>query len=354
MKILITGGAGFVGSSLASAFRQAHPTAEITAVDNLRRRGSELNIPRLRSQGVRFEHGDIRNRSDLFDLPGKYDLLIEASAEPSVHAGADGSPNYVLDTNLTGTLNCLEFARQRCGALLFLSTSRVYSLAPLKGIPLEEQAERFEIKASAAGPGLSALGVAENFPTHLPRSFYGATKLASELIVQEYADTYQFPALINRCGVIAGPGQFGKADQGVFTLWLAHHYFGKPLQYKGFGGKGKQVRDLLHPQDLFELLQKQLTKREAWRGEVYNVGGGREISVSLLEWTKICREATGRETEVSGSSASAHVDVPLFLSDARAVMRAFDWKPHRDARAIARETVAWILANETELKRLFV
>ena len=110
----------------------------VVVFDNLHRRGSEWNVERLRSEGVTFVHGDVRNPADLEALDGTFDVLIEASAEPSVHAGIAGSPRYVLDTNLVGALNCLEFARKRCGGLVFLSTSRVYSIEPLMQLPLVE------------------------------------------------------------------------------------------------------------------------------------------------------------------------------------------------------------------------
>ena len=111
-RILVTGGAGFVGSTLALRARQAWPEASVTAFDNLRRRGSELNLPRLRDAGVAFVHGDIRNPADLAPLGRDLDLLLECSAEPSVLAGYDGDPSYVVDTNLTGTIHCLELARK--------------------------------------------------------------------------------------------------------------------------------------------------------------------------------------------------------------------------------------------------
>jgi len=125
-NILITGGAGFVGSNLAVAFQQRYPQSDITCLDNLKRRGSELNLPRLQAAGIRFVHGDIRNREDL-DLNQNVDLLIECSAEPSVLAGFDNSPDYLINTNLVGTVNCLEVARRQKADMIFLSTGRLLS-----------------------------------------------------------------------------------------------------------------------------------------------------------------------------------------------------------------------------------
>lgn len=352
MKILITGGAGFVGSSLALAFKQESPAHTVVAVDNLKRRGSEINLPLFKKFGIEFSHGDIRSASDLEDLSGEFDVFIEASAEPSVLAGINSSPHYVLQTNLTGTLNCLEFARRRVENFFFLSTSRVYSIAPLRQINLVDAPTRFEIAAIQDSSGITADGVSEDFPTHLPRSLYGATKLASELIIQEYVSAYGVRAVINRCGVIAGPGQFGKVDQGVFTLWVANHYFQRPLKYTGFGGRGKQVRDLLHPLDLFSLLKKQLPEITKYSGQVFNVGGGREISTSLMELTALCREVVGTTT-IAEEPESPAVDIPLYISDCRKAAQAFDWFPKRSLPVIVEDITKWIRENEQQLKHIF-
>jgi CDP-paratose 2-epimerase len=353
MKILITGGAGFVGSHLAFAFREQFPSAKITAFDNLHRRGSEGNLQALQHSGIDFFHGDVRHPGDFDDLPNDYDLFIEASAEPSVLAGLGGSPRYVIDTNLVGTLNALEFARKRAGTFLFLSTSRVYSTEPLTKLHLRESDTRFELEADQDSPGASPLGISEEFPTQLSRSFYGASKLASELFIQEYAEHYRLNAIINRCGVIAGPGQFGKVDQGVFTLWIARHYFNKPLEYRGFGGQGKQVRDLLHPQDLFDLIVKQHESSAKHTGDSFNVGGGMKVSTSLAEWTQAARETTGMKVPVVGNPDTHAVDVPFYVSDHSKVSQAFAWEPQRDAKTIAQDICTWIRSREKDLRVFF-
>jgi CDP-paratose 2-epimerase len=353
MRVLITGGAGFVGSSLAFAFKRESPANTVVALDNLKRRGSELNLNSFKRHGIEFFHGDLRHPSDLEDLDGDFDLLIDASAEPSVHAGVGGSAHYVLQTNLTGTLHCLEFARRRAEKFIFLSTSRVYSISPLRAVVLVETPTRFEIADAQQYQGVSGRGISESFPTHLPRSLYGATKLASELIIQEYVDTYGLRAIINRCGVIAGPGQFGKVDQGVFTLWVANHYFKKPLKYTGFGGQGKQVRDLLHPLDLFALINRQLAAFEKHSGQVFNVGGGRDVSTSLLELTALCQQVVGNKVEVGSEAESPSVDIPLYISDYGRAAETFDWSPARSVPDIVQDITDWIRANEPQLKHVF-
>jgi len=349
--ILITGGAGFIGSFLARSFRESHSIVRVVAFDNLRRRGSELNVEELREHGVEFVHGDVRSAADLESIGGDFDLVVDASAEPSVLAGLSGSPRYVLDTNLGGTLNCLEFARQRGCRFLLLSTSRVYSIAALKRIRLVEGPTRFEIADEQTTTGITPAGISEEFPCDSPRSLYGGSKLASEIITQEYAAAYGIPAVIDRCGVVVGPGQFGRVDQGVFALWIRNYYFRRPLRYTGFGGQGKQVRDILHPSDLFELVDRQIAALPRHSGEVFNVGGGRGVSASLSELADICRELLG-PVPIGSDPETSWVDVPLYVSDSRRAQREFGWKPARTVTTIVRDTIEWIRRNERTLRAL--
>jgi CDP-paratose 2-epimerase len=348
-RVLVTGGAGFVGANIAVALAGRHPGWEVVALDNLRRRGSELNLPRLREAGVRFIHGDVRELEGLLALD-PVDAVLECSAEPSVLSGFDGDTRYIVGSNLVGAHNCLELARRDAAQMVFLSTSRVYPFATLDRAVYREEPTRFEIEPDQDIPGLSAEGVSELFPLEGPRTLYGATKLAAELLVAEYASNFGIRTVIDRCGVIAGPWQMGKVDQGVFTYWVLGHYFRRELRYIGYGGLGKQVRDLLHVEDLADLIEDQILRSELWDGRTVNVGGGREFSLSLRETTELCAEITGNRIDVAQSSESRPGDVRIYLSNCERLQGLTDWRPRREPRRVLEDTFSWVAENERAVK----
>ncbi len=352
-EILITGGAGFVGSNLALWFKARYPDVRIIAADNLRRRGSETTLPRLREHGVEFVHCDIRNREDVQFPDAHIDLILECSAEPSVLAGYGGSPDYVINTNLIGTINCLELARRAGADFVFLSTSRVYPVQALNGIVTEETASRFVVAPDQTLPGISARGISEDFPLTGARSMYGATKLCSELIIQEYGAMYGVRAIINRCGNLTGPWQMGKVDQGVFALWVGKHYFGGELSYIGWGGAGKQVRDLLHVEDLAELLDRELGSFDALGGQIFNVGGGTESSLSLVETTDLCREITGKRIPVRAITDDRPADVKLYITDTTRIRQATGWTPRYTPRETLTSIYEWIQSAESVVRHIW-
>jgi CDP-paratose 2-epimerase len=341
-RLLITGGAGFVGSNLAVNLAERHPDWEILAFDSLHRKGSELNLPRLKEAGVEVVRGDIRNPEDLRGLP-KISAMVECSAEPSVMSGVDGDTGFCFHTNLTGAYNCFELARRDSAFVVFLSTSRVYPVDLQRSLALEEAPTRFEIAAGQDLPGASPAGIAEDFPMGFgQRSLYGATKLAAELVLAEFRSGLGVRAVVDRCGVIAGPWQMGKVDQGVFAHWMLAHHYGNPLTYIGFGGQGKQVRDLLHVEDLVDLVERQLLDQDAWDGRTVNVGGGRECSLSLLETTEICRRLTGNEVPIEPVDEIRQGDVPIYISDCAKLFEQDAWRPRRDAETVLSDYYRWI------------
>ena len=352
-RALITGGAGFVGSALGLGLAQRYPDWQITALDNLKRRGSELNLPRLKQAGIQFIHGDVRNTEDLDPVALKPDLILECSAEPSVLAGY-ASPGYVLQTNLVGTVNCLELARQTQADFIFLSTSRVYPIAYLNALEFTETETRFQLLDQQPFPGVSSQGISEKFPLNGARSLYGATKLASELLLAEYADAYGLKTIINRCGVLTGPWQMGKVDQGVFALWMAFHYFQRSLKYIGYGGTGKQVRDFLHVSDLLDLIDIQIHRLEELRGQTFNVGGGANNTLSLYETTQLCQEITGQQIPITPVSDTRAGDVPIFITDSRKVMSATGWQPQKDGKTTLTEIYEWIHQFKQQVTEIFV
>lgn len=348
MNILITGGAGFVGSSMAMSLKEKYNSYQIYSLDNLKRRGSELNLPRLKDAGIHYIHGDIRNKEDFDGLP-TIDVLIEASAEPSVLAGLEGTPDYLVNTNLVGTVNCLNFAKKNRSKFIFLSTSRVYPIKPIEKLNYVVSETRFELTDSQAVAGVSAKGITEDFPLNGARSLYGATKLASELLIQEYQEFYGLEAVINRCGVITGPWQMGKADQGVMVLWVAKHFFEQQLAYIGFEGSGMQTRDMLHSHDLFRLVDWQIHNFESVNGEILNAGGGVEISTSLLELTKICQEVSGKTIPITPVKEGRSADIPIYITDNTRVMQLTGWSPKIGITQIVSEIHDWLKANEQQL-----
>ncbi len=335
MRIFITGICGFVGSSLALALRERLTDATISGLDNFIRPGSETNIARLRAAGIRIEHRDIRCDSDFETLP-PCDWIVDAAANPTVLAGVDGrtSGRQLVEHNLQGTVNVLEYARRSGAGLVLLSTSRVYSIPALVNVPLGVRDDAFVFDDRAAAPvGCSAAGIAEDFSTAAPISLYGATKLASEALALEYGHTYKLPVVVNRCGVLAGEGQFGVAEQGIFSFWIRAYALRRPLRYIGFEGTGHQVRDALHPDDLTELVIRQMQQPDRSGGGIWNVGGGAANSMSLAQLSRWCADEFGPH-HIEPAREPRPFDVPWVVMDSRRVEAAFQWRPHVDLRTI--------------------
>ena len=326
MKVLISGVCGFVGSHLARYLMESHEGITIVGLDNLARSGSETNRISLKRLGVQLFHGDIRMASDLETIPA-VDWVIDAAAQPSVLAGRDGktSSRQLLEHNLLGTINLLEYCRASRAGFILLSTSRVYSIPALAQLPLRVESSAYVLdNGQPLPPSVSSAGVGESFSVEAPISLYGATKLASERLAQEYAAGFQVPVWINRCGVLAGAGQFGTAEQGIFSYWLHAHSTRRPLKYLGFGGEGFQVRDALHPRDLARFVDFQI--RHNGSGQLLNISGGQENSMSLAQLTAWCDLRFGPHQPIADGSERPY-DIPWLILDSTKALMATGWKP---------------------------
>jgi CDP-paratose 2-epimerase len=246
-----------------------------------------------------------------------------------------------MEHNLLGTIHLLEW----CGALkagfIMLSTSRVYAIEPLAKLPVEVAGKAFRLATGTALPaGVSSEGIAENFSTQPPLSLYGASKLASEVLALEYGAHCDFPVWVNRCGVLAGAGQFGRADQGIFAYWINCHLRRAPLRYIGFDAAGHQVRDCLHPRDLMPLLQKQMAAGKASsQPRVLNVSGGRASALSLRQLTEWCDHRFGPHS-VASDPQPRMFDLPWVVLDASRAREVWNWVPQTPVKTILEEIAA--------------
>ncbi len=345
MKYLVTGGCGFVGAALCRRLSDESPKNEVSAFDNYRRRGSETNRADLESIGVRVIHGDVRLPSDIAAI-GPFDWVIDAAAEPSVLAGTGttargATRRQLIEHNLVGTINLLEAAAGWSAGVAILSTSRVYSIPAMIGLPLMEmsdtRAPAYQIDVSKPLPTAAGdQGIAERFDTSAPVSLYGATKLASEMLAQEYAFAAGTPLIVDRCGVMAGAGQFGRADQGIFSWWIHSWAAKRPLSYIGFGGRGLQVRDCLHPADLGELLVCQIAVARGGVPELVNVSGGIASATSLAQLSHWCAERFGQHA-VGSAVETRPYDVPWVVLDHGLASQKYGWKPSHGSETIFEE-----------------
>jgi len=337
MRILITGICGFVGSTLARELLAAGH--EVSGFDNFIRPGSETNLAPLKKLGIKVLTADLRDARAMDALPAS-DFVIDAAANPSVLAGIDGktSSRELVDHNLTGTINVLEYCKVHKAGFILLSTSRVYSIAPLAALPTV-------VKSAALAPdvarplpaGVTAAGLGENFATVAPISLYGATKLASEAMALEYGETFGFPVFVNRCGVLAGAGQFGRADQGIFAYWINAWLRKRPLKYLGFGGHGHQVRDCLHPRDLLPVLEKQFqSPKLAAADRIANFSGGAVSAMSLRQLSDWCARRFGPHAVVPDGTPRPF-DIPWIVLDHAKASRLWDWHPATPTTVILEE-----------------
>ena len=339
MRILITGGCGFVGSNLAIYLKKKK--FEIFSLDNLYRKGSQINEKRLKIFSIKNYKINIQDCSKILKLP-KFDLIIDCCAEPAIEV-SNKDPDRVINTNLIGTFNILKKCQKDRSKIIFLSTSRVYSIANLRQLIKQKNIlNTINLKYK----------INEKFPTNLPKSLYGFSKLSSEELIKEYNYISKIKYIINRFGVIAGPWQFGKQDQGFVSLWVAKHLFKKKLSYIGFGGFGNQVRDIIHIDDVCEIIFLQIKNLNKKFNNTFNIGGDIKNAISLKQLTKKCEKLIGHTLNIKKIKKTSKFDIPYYVTDNKKINRVYKWKPLRNIDKVLKDVYMWLLENK-KLKNYF-
>ena len=342
MKILITGGCGFIGSNLAIYLKKELRNSTIVTLDNLYRRGSDLNKNRLKKFKVQNHKIDITDFRKISKLQ-KFDLVIDCCAEPAIEVSKKDITR-VLDTNLYGTFNILKKCLKDKSKIIFLSSSRVYSIKSLRKL-----IGKTKLKSRIS----SKFKINEKFDTSSPKSLYGFSKLSSEELIKEFSFSNKIRFIINRLGVVSGPWQFGKQDQGFVSLWVAHHKKGKNLSYIGFGGNGCQVRDIIHIDDVCEIILKQIKLIAKKNNDIFNIGGGLKNAISLKELTTKCEDLTNNKIYFKKINITSNYDIPYFVTDNSKIQKFYNWKPKRTINNIINDIYYWLDENNNIEKKYF-
>ncbi len=340
MRILVTGGCGFVGSNIALFLKKKG--FKVSSLDNLTRKGSKYNLKLLKKENIKNYKIDIYNYNLIKKLP-KFDIVIDCCAEPAVESSKINF-DKAINTNLIGTINILKKVKNDKSKIIFLSSSRVYSIKAINEILNKKILnKRIPIKKL----------INEKFDINGPKTIYGVTKIASEMFIEEFSYAFNIKYIINRCGVISGPLQFGKQDQGFVSLWIWKHLLKNKMKYIGYGGFGHQVRDVLHIYDLCDLIFKQIKKFNTINNEIFTIGGSTKSNVSLKELTKICNTVTGNKIKFEKKSKTSIYDIPYFITDNKKVSKSYNWRPKRDINNIVNDTYMWLEKNKIELIKYF-
>ena len=285
---------------------------------------------------------NIENFSSIKILP-KVDLVIDCCAEAAVEISKNDL-DRVFYTNLIGTYNILKKAKNDRAKIIFLSSSRVYPIKLLNKL-IQSKNLKNKIKSFKI--------IDEKFSILGPRSIYGFTKLSSEMLIEEFAYQYGIKFIINRCGVISGPLQFGKQDQGFVSLWIWRHLNKIKLNYIGYGGNGHQVRDVLHIDDLKNLILLQIKKINKINNQIFNVGGSVKNKVSLLDLTKICQKLSGNKIKIGKIKKTSNYDMPVFINNNNKVTKKYGWRVERNIYDICKDVFSWIINNKKIIKKYF-
>jgi len=335
MKILITGGCGFVGSNLCLFLKKNLKTKNllIESLDNIKKKSSLINLKRLTKNQIKNFRFDV-SKTNSFKKLKKYDIIIDCCAEPAVEI-SKSNPEKVLAANLVGTINILEKARKDKSKIIFVSTSRVY--------PIRDAYKHFK-KNKPFDEKDNIKGL---------KSLYGYSKISSEMLIEEYNYAYNLNYLIIRSGLITGPWQFGKVEQGLISLWIIKHMFNQKLNYIGFGGTGKQIRDVLFIDDFCELVLKQIKRFNLIKNKIFCVGGGVKNQINLKKLTTLCQQITKNKIKISKIKKTSIYDIPYFVADNKKAKKLIKWSPKTNISTSITKTYDWMSNNKNLIKKYY-
>ena len=344
MKVLITGGCGFIGYNLSRFLYDRG--FKVIAMDNFVRRGSEWNRKFLeKNTNVKIVHGDCRHNEDF--PQEKIDLIINTSAEPSA---TEGYKNPIFDiTNNTGSVFLvLEKCRKENIPLIQFSTNKVYCGEKVNALPTKEYNTRFDFDYKKCGDDFE--GINEEFGIDGgDHSIYGLSKVMGDLAIQEYSKAFKFNSICNRFSCLCGTNQWGKVIHGWVSWFPTAFLFNIPITYYGF--KGKQIRDILYIDDINKLILTEIENIEKYYGEVFNVGGGKENTMSLIEAVNTMKRLTKTKVKVRyGEQRNA--DQKVYVSDIRKVSKEFNWRPRTTPTQALTKINTWVRNNKDIIKEV--
>jgi len=308
----------------------------------LSRKSSVFNINKLNENEIKNIKIDLSSKKAFSQINEKFDFIIDCCAEPAVEV-AKYNRNLVFNSNLRSTLNILEKAKNDNSKIIYLSTSRVYSINKINDL-----FKNFKLKSKLK----RKISISEKFSTNSPISLYGFSKLSSEMLIKEYSYLFKLKYIINRCGVISGSGQYGKQDQGFVSLWLWRHLNKMPLKYQGYGGFGNQVRDILDIQDLCELIKEQILKISKINNRTFNVGGGIRNSLSLKELTSLSEKITKNSLNIGKSLNTSIYDIRYYITNNKKVYSKYKWRVKKSIKEILKETLYTLNKNKSYLSKI--
>ena len=334
INILVTGGCGFIGTNICIFLKKNLKHSNIYSLDNCSKVYSNFNLKMLKSNNILNYKIDLSKKNQLFDLKKKFDFIIDCAGNPAVESFRKDIED-VFNSNLVGTFNLIQKVKRDNSKIIFFSTSRVYSIL--------DSYEKFKKK----------ILYNELDRTEGPKSLYGFTKLSSEMIIKEFSYAFDIKYIINRFGLITGPLQFGKVEQGLVSLWMWNHINKNIIQFKGYNGKGTQIRDILNVYDVARLVMKQIQKFDKIHNIIFCVGGGEKNSISLKLLTKKCQKIANYKAKIKRSPNTSIYDIPYFVSSNLKIKKYYKWQPEISIESTLSELFYWMKNNYFIIKKFF-